>query len=295
MNRYFIHIKDNLYIDLEKAKRMPIGTVSKGRKKVAEGKWVKIKGENKFVQVKSEPKEISINELSNLYNKLSEIYEDDKNKVEDEIISHIEKNNIKFLFNDDFSDDHYWKDLSKDLISKHNINNLNYNDIKDIYQRNSKEIGNSDIYVISNNINKRISEYVNSKKEEEENIIKQYEKSEKIINDFISSMEKIKNENIEFYENKAKTTESKYYEFINHDNNDKIIVRFSTHLPTEKAIIEKDEKYDEVIYIIDPFDDNRNNYEIRQFENMTGITPFNVNEGIEELQNRLEFYDMVKS
>jgi hypothetical protein len=274
---------------------MPIGTVSKGRKKVAEGKWVKIKGENKFVQVKSEPKEISINELSNLYNKLSEIYEDDKNKVEDEIISHIEKNNIKFLFNDDFSDDHYWKDLSKDLISKHNINNLNYNDIKDIYQRNSKEIGNSDIYVISNNINKRISEYVNSKKEEEENIIKQYEKSEKIINDFISSMEKIKNENIEFYENKAKTTESKYYEFINHDNNDKIIVRFSTHLPTEKAIIEKDEKYDEVIYIIDPFDDNRNNYEIRQFENMTGITPFNVNEGIEELQNRLEFYDMVKS
>ena len=46
MNRYFIHIKDNLYIDLEKAKRMPIGTVSKGRKKVAEGKWVPIKENN---------------------------------------------------------------------------------------------------------------------------------------------------------------------------------------------------------------------------------------------------------
>ena len=29
--------------DLEKGKKMPIGTVSKGRKKVAEGKWVEIK------------------------------------------------------------------------------------------------------------------------------------------------------------------------------------------------------------------------------------------------------------
>jgi hypothetical protein len=50
--RYFIHIRDNLYIDLEKAKRMPIGTVSKGRKKVAEGKWVPIKEKSNSDQVK---------------------------------------------------------------------------------------------------------------------------------------------------------------------------------------------------------------------------------------------------
>lgn len=37
---------------LIKARKMPIGTVSKGRKKIAEGKWVKVKGEIKKVQEK---------------------------------------------------------------------------------------------------------------------------------------------------------------------------------------------------------------------------------------------------
>lgn len=46
MSRYFIHLYGNIYIDLEKARKMPIGTVSKGRKKIAEGKWVKVKGNN---------------------------------------------------------------------------------------------------------------------------------------------------------------------------------------------------------------------------------------------------------
>lgn len=43
MKKAFIKIYDNIYIDLQKAKKMPIGTVSKGKKKVAEGKWVLVK------------------------------------------------------------------------------------------------------------------------------------------------------------------------------------------------------------------------------------------------------------
>jgi len=43
----------DVYSTLEKAKKVPIGTISKGKQKVAEGKWVPVKKET----TKQEPKE----------------------------------------------------------------------------------------------------------------------------------------------------------------------------------------------------------------------------------------------
>lgn len=64
MKKAFIKIYDNIYIDLQKAKRMPIGTISKGRKKIAEGKWVPInENKKKGIMVKKTNK---VDEIINL-------------------------------------------------------------------------------------------------------------------------------------------------------------------------------------------------------------------------------------
>jgi hypothetical protein len=59
MNKAFIKISDNLYIDLNKAKAVPVGTVSKDgtKKKVSEGKWVSVKKDKPGKETETKPKE----------------------------------------------------------------------------------------------------------------------------------------------------------------------------------------------------------------------------------------------
>jgi len=69
LKKSYIKVHDNIYIDLEKAKAMPIGTVSKGQKKVAEGKWVPVdskekNGKEKKPEKKTDKKDDKKEEIS---------------------------------------------------------------------------------------------------------------------------------------------------------------------------------------------------------------------------------------
>lgn len=56
----------NPQFDLEKGKKMPVGTVSNGMKKVAEGKWEKVKGESKWEKNVSPQREMEAKFINSL-------------------------------------------------------------------------------------------------------------------------------------------------------------------------------------------------------------------------------------
>ena len=91
--------------ELRKAKKMPIGTVSKGRKKIAEGKWIPVekeKSSHTFYPRKNSSDEKNFFEDENNYKKrvnlAGTIYETTfpKKKVKQEFVSLLKKNKENF-------------------------------------------------------------------------------------------------------------------------------------------------------------------------------------------------------